>query len=90
MKIIVTGASGFVGTEIVRQCLNNPNLNSVIALARKPIKAPSDLDVEADASKLQSLTLENYGSYSEEVRRHFSSADGCIWYAGILRTQFEC
>ncbi|KAJ9296198.1 hypothetical protein DTO271G3_5339 [Paecilomyces variotii] len=34
MKLIVAGAAGFVGTEVVRQALSNPGITSVIALLK--------------------------------------------------------
>jgi uncharacterized protein YbjT (DUF2867 family) len=36
MKLIITGATGFVGTEVIRQALSNSTITSIIALARKP------------------------------------------------------
>ena len=80
MKLIVTGATGFVGTEVIRQSLKNPKITSVIALARRPVALPSNLDQDADSSKLQSVTIEDYDVYPEEVKKHFAGADACIWY----------
>ena len=79
MKLIVTGATGFVGTEVIRQSLHNPKITSVIALARRPVSTPSNLDQDADLSKLHSVTLKDYDVYSDEVKKHFAGADACIW-----------
>ena len=79
MKLIITGATGFVGTEIVRQSLKNPNITSVVALARRPFSIPSDLEQGANPSKLQSVTVKDYDTYPEEVRKYFAGADACIW-----------
>jgi uncharacterized protein YbjT (DUF2867 family) len=50
MKLIVTGATGFIGTEVIRQVLSNPTITSIIALARKPILAPQNAKEGADLS----------------------------------------
>ena len=80
MKLIVAGASGFVATEVIRQSLSMPQINSVIALARHPVSVPLDLGQSADASKLHSVVLDNYGSYTEDVMKQLADADACIWY----------
>ncbi|MCJ1281759.1 hypothetical protein MMC26_001082 [Xylographa opegraphella] len=83
MKLVVAGASGFVATEIIRQCLSIPQITSVIALARRPVSAPSNLDQHADASKLHSVTLEDYSSYPENVKKQLAGANACIWTVAI-------
>lgn len=79
MKLIVAGASGFVAGEIIRQSLSNPRITSVVALARQPVSAPSDLDRKADVSKLDSVILEDYERYPEDVMKQLAGADACIW-----------
>ena len=79
MKLIVTGATGFVGSEIIRQSLKNPKITSVIAVARRPVPTPPNLDKDADPSKLHSLTIKDYDTYPDEVKRQFAGADACIW-----------
>lgn len=81
MKLIVAGASGFVATEIIRQSLSISKITSVIALARRPVSAPSNLGQGADPSKLHSVALDNYGSYPDDVKKQLAGADACIWYA---------
>ena len=81
MKLVVTGATGFVATEIIRQSLSIPKITSVIALARRPVSPPLNLSPAADASKLHSAVLDNYGSYPDHVIKQLAGADACIWYA---------
>lgn len=81
MKLIVTGATGFVGSEVIRQALRNSAISTVVALARKPVLAPSNAGPDADSTKLQSVILEDWTSpYPEIVQEHLKGADGCIWF----------
>lgn len=79
MKLIVSGATGFVATEVIRQSLSIPSITSVIALARRPVSAPENLGAGADTSKLQSVVLEDFGQYSDDVKKQLAGADACIW-----------
>jgi len=79
MKLIVAGATGFVATEIIRQSLSIPRITSVIALSRRPISTFSNLGHGADASKLHSVLVDNYGSYPDDVNKELADADACIW-----------
>ncbi|KAK6063277.1 hypothetical protein SCUP515_12563 [Seiridium cupressi] len=79
MKLIVAGATGFLGSEVVRQALRLEQVSSVIALARKPLK----LEDGIDTSKLKNVTIKDYAEYSEGVKKEFTGADACIWTVAI-------
>jgi nucleoside-diphosphate-sugar epimerase len=75
MKIIVAGATGLVGSEIIRQCLDIRAVTEVIALARKPIQ----IDESTNFSKVKTVLIEDYGYYPDHVKAAFAGADACIW-----------
>jgi uncharacterized protein YbjT (DUF2867 family) len=77
MKLIVSGATGFVATEVIRQALGRPEITSVVALARKPVQLPKG----TESSKFKSLTIDDYEVYPEDVKQEFKGADACIWSA---------
>lgn len=79
MKLIITGATGSVATEVLRQSLRNPAITSVIAVSRKPVTGLPNLSSDSDISKLQSVIVKDYGSYPEDVKKKFAGAGGCIW-----------
>lgn len=79
MKLIVSGATGYLATEVLRQSLARPEITSVVALSRRPVSAPEGLD----ASKLKNVILKDFNSYSEEDKKELSGANGCIWTIGI-------
>ncbi|KAJ8123731.1 hypothetical protein ONZ43_g387 [Nemania bipapillata] len=83
MKLIVAGATGFVGRELIRQSLSHPKITSVVALGRSRAEAPETLPASADASKLKAVVIQDYEVYPEEVKKAFSGADACIWTVAI-------
>jgi hypothetical protein len=83
MKLIIAGATGFVATECLRQALIDARFTSLIALARREVKPPTDLGPKADIAKLQSVVLQDYGTYPEEVKKQLAGADACIWTVAI-------
>ncbi|KAJ2974528.1 hypothetical protein NQ176_g6004 [Zarea fungicola] len=79
MKLIVTGATGLVGSEIIRQCLAKPEVTSVVAVARKAVTAKDPVN----ASKLKSVVISDYEAYPDDVKTQFAGADACIWTVAV-------
>ena len=83
MKLVIAGASGYVATECIRQALTDPRFTKVVALARREVKVPTDLETRVDTSKFHSVVIEDYGSYSDEVKRELAGADACVWTVAV-------
>jgi hypothetical protein len=85
MKLIVSGSTGLVGTEVLRQSLLNPKLTSVIALTRRPIDVSTlaaglKTDGEINVNKVKSVVVQDFTKYPEDVKKELADADACIWY----------
>ena len=77
MKLIVAGATGFVGKEVIRLGLKRPDITTVLALSRTPVLlAPED---GTNISKLQNVIIKDYGDYPDSVKNDLAGADACIW-----------
>jgi hypothetical protein len=78
MKLIIAGGTGLLATEVIRQSLEMPEITSVIALARKPVQIEG-----TESSKLKTVIISDYGTYSNEVKAEFTGAEACIWYEPV-------
>ncbi|KAF7374659.1 putative nucleoside-diphosphate-sugar epimerase [Mycena sanguinolenta] len=79
MKLVIVGATGLVAQELIRQSLPNPDITSIVAVARRPIPPP----VGANADKVKNVLVADFDNYSEEVKQEFAGADACIWTVAV-------
>ncbi|KAM0669831.1 hypothetical protein ACQRIT_002270 [Beauveria bassiana] len=86
MKLIVVGATGLIGTEVIRQALSHKSVTSVVALGRRPTPPPESVPAGPELEKFQSVTLEDFTNYTEHVKSQLSGADACIWLLAITPT----
>ncbi|OAL25431.1 hypothetical protein AYO20_10465 [Fonsecaea nubica] len=77
MKGILTGATGFIGGEILNQCLDHPRITSLVVLSRRPLPEPA-----ASNSKVKVIIIQDFGNYPDSVLEEFKDADFCIWAIG--------
>ncbi|MCJ1374559.1 hypothetical protein MMC20_005791 [Loxospora ochrophaea] len=78
MKVILTGSTGFIGSEVLAQCLNNPVITSIVALSRR------ELPDAASNAKVKVVIMEDFAVYSDSVLEEMNGADGCIWCMGTF------
>jgi len=74
MKIILTGATGMVGEGVLLECLENPEVEKVLMVNRKPSPLKH--------SKLKELIIPDFmklDGHDQEL----SGYDGCFYCAGV-------
>jgi uncharacterized protein YbjT (DUF2867 family) len=78
MKVIITGATGTAGSEVLRQALADREITGVLVLSRR------QLDITDP--KLKVALLDNFLDYSR-VAPQFAGYDACLWCLGISQTE---
>jgi uncharacterized protein YbjT (DUF2867 family) len=76
MKIIVTGCTGLVGSEVMRLAIKHQYIDHIYAVTRKP------LDPEiADHPKVTQIIHEDFETWPDHLLRLFEheAVRGCIW-----------
>lgn len=75
MKLIIGGATGFVGKEVLRQALRSPEITSIVTLGRRAVVVS-----EEHKSKIIDIVMEAQEHFSDSVIEQIADADACIWY----------
>jgi uncharacterized protein YbjT (DUF2867 family) len=78
MNILVTGATGLVGAEVIREAIKDSGITNITALARRPLSLQHP--------KLQTVQHKDFISYKglEDV---LAKQDACLWCLGISQSQ---
>ncbi|KAL2812001.1 hypothetical protein BJX63DRAFT_397865 [Aspergillus granulosus] len=82
MKLIIAGATGYIGQELLLQSLAHPSITSVIALSR--------CDLGITNSKLRAVQMkdDDFLSYSDtNIINELKGASACLWAIGIRPSQ---
>ncbi|KAI2463031.1 hypothetical protein F4781DRAFT_151262 [Annulohypoxylon bovei var. microspora] len=83
MKIIITGATGYVGGEVIRQAIADERITHAFVLTRKPL--PDDL---AKNPKITVIEHKDFSTYPPELLAQLAGAEGCVWALGGRVPQF--
>ncbi|KAF7308460.1 NAD(P)-bd-dom domain-containing protein [Mycena chlorophos] len=77
LKVILTGATGFVGGEVLAQCRRNPDISSIVVLTRRPLPG-----AVSDDPKVKQIVMKDFKVYSDDAKRDLEGADACVWALG--------
>jgi uncharacterized protein YbjT (DUF2867 family) len=71
MKVILAGATGFIGREVLDQCLKNASISAIVAISRSELQIVDP--------KLKVINIDDFLVYPESLLEHIKNADACIW-----------
>ncbi|KAI9761671.1 MAG: hypothetical protein M4579_000905 [Chaenotheca gracillima] len=80
MKVILTGATGFIGGEVLKQLVQDPSITDVLVLSRRELP-----DGKGDNEKVKTIIHKDFSEYPDSIVEQLKGADACIWWAGPLR-----
>lgn len=75
MKVILTGCTGFIGGEVLRQCREDKRITGIVVLTRRPLEGGAEKD-----PKVEVVEMKDFNVYSEATMNMLEGADACIWY----------
>ena len=86
MKILLTGATGFIGTEILGQCIKHNYIEHIYCLTRRTLNAKF-----ATHPKVTQVIHEDFSQYPEYLLDKLANygVEGCIWALGGQAQQFK-
>ncbi|ORY78464.1 nucleoside-diphosphate-sugar epimerase [Leucosporidium creatinivorum] len=88
MKLLVTGATGTAGSEVVRQALLHPLISQVTVLVRRPL--PSHVVANPDETpKLKTIIHSDFNSYPPSLLEQVKDHEAVIWAQGISSIGFK-
>jgi uncharacterized protein YbjT (DUF2867 family) len=77
MHLILTGATGLVGSGVLQQMLVNTSVTKVSILSRKPV-------AQAEGHPQVNVIIHNdFSSYPPSILEQLKGADGCVWAQGV-------
>ncbi len=74
MRIILTGATGFVGSQVLHQLIDDPVVTAITALVRRPLGITT--------AKLDVVHVDDFARYDDQLVARLSEHDACIWTLG--------
>lgn len=74
MKVIITGATGFVGRGVLMECLSDERVTQILSISRKP--------TGIQHSKLEEYIIPDFMSIRKGDER-LTGYDACLYCAGI-------
>lgn len=74
LKVILTGATGMVGEGVLLECFDDPRIEKILAITRKPTGYKH--------AKLEELIHSDFFDLSE-IEEHFKDYDACFFCAGV-------
>jgi len=77
MKVILSGATGFIGREVLNQALAHPAITSLVCITRKALP-----ETARSNPKLKAIILTDFLSYTPEILSQLEGAESCIWAMG--------
>lgn len=83
MKIILTGPTGHIGSNVLKAALAHPAITSIIAFSRRqlPTSFPDP------HNKLTVIVQSDFTRYSDETLEACAGAEACIWGMGVANME---
>jgi uncharacterized protein YbjT (DUF2867 family) len=83
MHLILTGATGLVGSSVLDAMMRAKDVTKISILSRKPVAMATD----AHDARINVIIHRDFERYDASVLEQLAGADGCVWALGISQTK---
>lgn len=83
MHLILTGATGLVGSATLDAMLKMKDITKISVLSRRPVPMADD----AKDARVNVIIHRDFESYPPELLEQLRGASGAVWALGISQTQ---
>ncbi len=78
MHLILTGATGLVGSAVLDAMINMKEVSRISILSRRPVKMAEDVN----DPRINVILHNDFTEYNADVLAQLSGASGCVWALG--------
>ncbi|KAG7124996.1 Leucinostatins biosynthesis cluster protein T like [Verticillium longisporum] len=83
MHLILTGATGLVGTSVLNAMLKTNAITKISILSRRPVPMAQN----SDDPRVEVIIHKDFAKYEPEVMDKLQGATGAVWALGVSQTQ---
>lgn len=83
MHLILTGATGLVGSGVLDAMLKTKQVSKITILSRRAVRMADD----AKDPRVQVILHQNFEKYDASLLSQIKDANGCVWALGISQNQ---
>jgi uncharacterized protein YbjT (DUF2867 family) len=83
MHLILTGATGLVGSAVLDAMIKTKDVTKISILSRRPVKMADDVK----DPRINVIIHKNFEQYDKALLDSLKGATGCVWALGISQTQ---
>ncbi|KAI1487647.1 nucleoside-diphosphate-sugar epimerase [Biscogniauxia mediterranea] len=83
MHLILTGATGLVGSGVLDAMIKMKDVTKISILSRRPVKMAEDIK----DPRVNVIIHKDFTTYEPTVLSQLKGAQGCVWALGISQTQ---
>lgn len=83
MHLILTGATGLVGSGVLDAMIKMKDVTKISILSRRPVKMAED----AKDPRINVILHQDFNQYPKELLDQLEGAAGCVWALGVSQTK---
>ncbi|ROW12813.1 hypothetical protein VMCG_00789 [Cytospora schulzeri] len=83
MHLILTGATGLVGSGVLDAMIKMKDISKISVLSRRPVAMAED----AKDPRINVIIHKDFEKYDPELLSKLKGAKGCVWALGISQTE---